>query len=74
MIDEVVRISRTVEPAILTQILTNIHANAVGILYTTVAPTEINDGKFVVVDNGTDAPLLYIKTGAGRLAYVALTV
>lgn len=74
MIDEVIKISGKADPTIISQIFRNIHNNAVGIMYATATPTDIPDGKFVIVDDGSAVPVLYIKTGAGRLAYVALTV
>ncbi len=74
MIDETIKLSNTVDTQTLTQILSRIHSNAVGIQYAIAVPDTLPDGKFVVVDNGTDLPTLYIKTGIGRIAWVELTV
>lgn len=61
--------------AALDQILTSIHQQAVGMIFTKTLPVlaTVPFGKLVVYDNGAGTKAIYLRTGLGNLGHVALT-
>ena len=77
-IDQITKIPKLVETETNTmqKILDNIHQQAVGTVYATVAADakEMADtGKIVVFDDGVNRRI-YFKTSKGAIGYVTLTI
>jgi hypothetical protein len=75
-IDEVKRIADVSTPqgaAVLQEVLSNIHQQATGIIYTDVVPTKLDSGRLAVYDDGAGTRRLYIKTAKDNIVFVALT-
>jgi len=59
----------------LHKIMDGIHAEAVGIIYSSVVPVAATTptGKMVIHDDGAGTKRIYFKTGKDNLGYISLT-
>jgi hypothetical protein len=77
MIDETNRLPslKPEDHGTLTKILSDIHQQALGVIYTDTLPTIDSTpfGKLVVYDDGAGTKRMYLRTGKSNLAYVGLT-
>jgi hypothetical protein len=55
------------EVAVLQEILTNIHNQAVKVEFSTVAPTELDAGTISITDDGAGAESVQVKTAEGNI-------
>lgn len=72
-INEVYKVSTPNDLPTLQKTLSSIHEQATGIEYVSAIPTKVGTGKIVIMDDGAGDMRLYVRTGKGNIAYVALT-
>lgn len=74
-LDEVKRIAEVSTPAgaaVLQEVLTNIHIQAISFVFTDTVPTKLDFGRIAVFDDGV-TQRIYIKTAQENIVSVALT-
>jgi hypothetical protein len=75
-LDEVKKVSQVGTPqgeAILQEVLSNIHQQAISVIYTDTVPTKLDFGRIAVYDDGGGTQRIYIKTAQDNIVSVALT-
>jgi hypothetical protein len=75
-LDNVKRIADVSTPqgaAVLQEVLSNIHQQAISFIYTDTVPTKLDFGKVAVYDDGAGTQRIYIKTAQENIVSVALT-
>jgi hypothetical protein len=73
-LDEVKRIAEVSTPegaAVLQEVLSNIHQQAVSFIFTDTVPTKLDFGRIAVFDDGT-TQRIYIKTAKENIVSVVL--
>jgi len=74
-LDEVKRIAEVSTPtgaAVLQEVLSNIHQQAISFIFTDTVPTKLDFGRIAVFDDGVNQRI-YIKTAKENIVSVTLT-
>lgn len=74
-LDEIKKVSQVGTPqgeAILQEVLSNIHQQAISVIYTDTVPTKLDFGRIAIYDDGV-TQRLYIKTAQENIVSVTLT-
>jgi hypothetical protein len=74
-LDEVKKIADVATPAgaaVLQEVLSNIHQQAISVIYTDTVPTKLDFGRIALYDDGA-TQRLYMKTAQENIVSVTLT-
>lgn len=74
-LDEIKKVSQVGTPtgeAVLQEVLSNIHQQAISVIYTEEVPTKLDFGRIAIYDDG-GTQRIYFKTAKENIVSVALT-